>query len=72
MAVLDRFDLSGKIAIITGAGKGIGAAIALAFAEAGADVALLARTIADLDGVAEQVRSLGRRAVVIPTDLIEL
>jgi 7-alpha-hydroxysteroid dehydrogenase len=72
MAVLDRFDLTSKVAIITGAGKGIGAAIALAFAEAGADVALLARTVADLDGIAEQVGALGRRAVVIPTDVIEL
>ncbi len=72
MAVLDRFDLSGKVAVITGAGKGIGAAIAIAFAEAGADVALLARTVADLEGVAEQVRNRGRRAAVIPTDVIEL
>ena len=72
MAVLDRFQLTNRVALITGAGKGIGAAIALAFAESGADVALLARTVADLDGVAEQVRSLGRRAVVIPTDVIEL
>src|SRR5437867_1657713 len=72
MSVLDRFNLAGKAAIITGAGKGIGAAIALAFADAGADVALLARTVADLEAVAEEVRSRGRRAAVIPTDTIEL
>jgi 7-alpha-hydroxysteroid dehydrogenase len=72
MSTLDRFRLTDRVAIITGAGKGIGAAIALAFAEAGADVALLARTVADLDGVAEGVREHGRRAVVIPTDVIEL
>jgi 7-alpha-hydroxysteroid dehydrogenase len=72
MTLLERFNLTGKVAIITGAGKGIGAAIALAFAEAGADVALLARTVADLDAVADQVRAHGRRAAVIPTDVIEL
>ena len=72
MAVLDRFDLSGKVASITGAGKGIGAAIALAFADVGADVALLARTVEDLEGIADQVRNRGRRAAVIPTDVIEL
>ncbi len=72
MSVVDRFRLTDKVAMVSGAGKGIGAAIALAFAEAGADVALLARTVADLDGVAEQVRNHGRRAVVIPTDVIEL
>ena len=72
MATLERFRLDGKVALVTGAGKGIGAAIALAFAEAGADVSLLARTVADLDGVAEQVRNQGRRATVIPTDVIEL
>jgi 7-alpha-hydroxysteroid dehydrogenase len=72
MSVVDRFRLGGKVALVTGAGKGIGAATALAFAEAGADVALLARTVADLDGVADQVRNHGRRALVIPTDVIEL
>jgi 7-alpha-hydroxysteroid dehydrogenase len=72
MTLLERFQLTGKVALITGAGKGIGAAIALAFAEAGADVALLARTVTDLEGVAEGVRSHGRRALVMPTDVIEL
>src|SRR5918996_4106935 len=72
MSLFDRFRMDGKVAIVTGAGKGIGAAIALAFAEAGADVALLARTVTDLEGVAEGVRSHGRRALVMPTDVIEL
>lgn len=72
MTLLDRFRLDGKVVIVTGAGKGIGAAIALAFADAGADVALLARTKSDLDAVADQVRERGRRAAVIPTDTIEL
>jgi 7-alpha-hydroxysteroid dehydrogenase len=65
----EKFRLSGRVAIITGAGKGIGAAIAETFAEAGADVALTARTEADLESVAEQVRGYGRRALVAPGDV---
>jgi 7-alpha-hydroxysteroid dehydrogenase len=65
----EQFRLTGRVAIITGAGKGIGAAIAVAFAEAGADVALTSRTQADLDAVAEQVRALGRQALVAPGDV---
>jgi 7-alpha-hydroxysteroid dehydrogenase len=68
----DRFRLDGRAALITGAGKGIGAAIATTFAEAGADVVLTARTEADLEDVAEQVRALGRQAVVVPGDVNEL
>jgi 7-alpha-hydroxysteroid dehydrogenase len=68
----ELFQLSGKRAIVTGSGKGIGAAIALAFAEAGADVALIARTRADLEQVAETVAATGRRAVVHPADLNDL
>ena len=53
--ITDYFRLEGKKALITGAGKGIGARIATAFAEMGADVALLARTESDLDSVAREV-----------------
>ncbi|MGB3072333.1 MAG: SDR family NAD(P)-dependent oxidoreductase [Ottowia sp.] len=61
-------NLAGRVALITGAGKGLGRAIALGLAEAGADVALLARTRADLDAVAGQVQALGRRALVLVAD----
>ncbi|MGZ4689909.1 MAG: glucose 1-dehydrogenase [Acidimicrobiia bacterium] len=69
--ILDRFNLDGRVAIVTGAGQGIGAGCAIALAEAGADVALAARTQSDLEVVAGQIRALGRRAVVVPTDVTE-
>lgn len=68
MAV-DRFSLTGKVTIVTGAGRGIGRAVALGFAEAGADLGLASRTAADLEQVARAAREFGRRAVVVPTDV---
>lgn len=69
--MLERFQLNDRVALVTGSGRGIGAACALALAEAGADVALTARTREQLDAVAEKVRELGRRAAVIPCDVNE-
>ena len=70
--VLEKFRLDGKVAVVTGAGRGIGAASALALAEAGADVVLSARTEEQLHDVAKQVADLGRRAVVVAADLNDL
>jgi 7-alpha-hydroxysteroid dehydrogenase len=67
--ILDRFRLDDKVAVITGGGRGLGAAIALAFAEAGADVLISSRTESELEAVAEQVRAVGRRAHVVTADL---
>src|SRR5437899_11301765 len=67
--ILDQFSLDGRVAIVTGAGKGIGAGCARALAEAGADVVCAARTQSDIDAVAEIVRGLGRRALAVPTDV---
>ena len=72
MPTLDRFSLAGKVALITGASHGIGEGIAVGFAEAGADVALAARSVDDLERVAGLVRERGRRAVVVPTDVGKL
>ncbi len=69
MSILDRFTVEGRVAMVTGAGLGIGRGIALGLAEAGADVALAARTESDLEEVAESVRARGRRALVVPTDV---
>ena len=63
------FDLTGQTAIITGAGRGIGKAIALALAEFGADIGLVSRTASELEAVAKEIESMGRRAVYFPADL---
>jgi 7-alpha-hydroxysteroid dehydrogenase len=67
--ILDRFTLTDHVAVVTGAGRGIGAATAVAFAEAGADVVISSRTAEQLEQVAERIRSAGRRALVVPADL---
>ena len=69
--ILDRFRLDDRVAIVTGAGQGIGRGIAVGLAEAGADVVLAARTETDLEEVAALVRERGRRALVVPTDVTE-
>ena len=66
MSILDRFRIDGQIAVVTGAGRGIGRACALALADCGADIALAARSEGQLEAVAEEVRKLGRRALVVP------
>jgi 7-alpha-hydroxysteroid dehydrogenase len=69
--ILDRFRIDGRVALVTGAGKGIGAGCAIGLAEAGADVVLASRTESDLEAVAAVVRERGRRALVAPTDVTD-
>jgi NAD(P)-dependent dehydrogenase (short-subunit alcohol dehydrogenase family) len=64
-------ELDGKVALITGGSKGIGRAIALAFADAGADVAVAARGPEALEKAAREVEERGRRAVAIPADVAD-
>jgi 7-alpha-hydroxysteroid dehydrogenase len=71
VALIDRFRLDGKIALVTGAGRGIGQAIALAFAEQGADVVVSARTESEIDATAAAARRFGRRALAVPCDVTD-
>lgn len=61
--------LDGRVALVTGAGRGIGRALALALADAGADVALAARSTEELERVAAEIESRGRRALAVATDI---
>lgn len=71
MTILKQFKLNGKVAIVTGAGNGIGAGIAVAYAQAGADIVIAARTRPDIESVAAEVRKTGRRAIAVPTDVMQ-
>ena len=70
--VMQMFGLAGTAAVVTGAGRGIGRASAIALAEAGADVVISARTADQLAEVAATIEGMGRRAVVVPADLSDL
>ena len=70
--ILDRFRVVDQVAVVTGAGRGIGAATAVALAEAGADVVIAARTTGDLDVVAKRIEAAGRRAQMVAADLSDV
>jgi len=63
------FDLTGRVAIVTGAGRGLGLTMALALAAAGADLVLTSRTLSQLETVRDEIRALGRRAEAIECDV---
>jgi len=67
--ILDKFQLTGKVAIVTGASRGLGQGIAIGLAEAGADIALVARTKAALEQTAAAIQKVGRKALVVLVDL---
>jgi NAD(P)-dependent dehydrogenase (short-subunit alcohol dehydrogenase family) len=68
---VDRFDLSGRVAVITGGGTGIGRGAALVLAEHGADLVLAGRRVEALQATAADIEALGRRAVTVPTDVTD-
>ena len=67
--MLPEFSLEGRTAIVTGGGRGIGRAIALVLAEAGADVVVSARTQSEIAQTAKEVEALGRRALAVQADV---
>jgi NAD(P)-dependent dehydrogenase (short-subunit alcohol dehydrogenase family) len=67
--ILDNLKLDGKVAIITGAGRGLGRAMAVRFAQAGADVVVAARTLSELEQTAAQVQPTGRKCLIAQTDV---
>ena len=69
MSVLDRFRLDGKVAVVTGASSGLGAAFATGLAEAGADVAICARRTEKLEATRAEVEALGRRCLAVTADV---
>src|SRR5580658_4926133 len=69
--ILDSLSLTGKVAIITGASQGLGHAMALKFAESGADIVAASRTREKLEQTAEEIKLLGRKCLVVPTDVTQ-
>ncbi|MEM9606078.1 MAG: SDR family oxidoreductase [Actinomycetota bacterium] len=69
MGLMEGFRLDGRVAVVTGGGRGIGRGIAVGLAEAGCDVAVAARRTHEIEAVAEEVKATGRRAIAVSTDI---
>jgi NAD(P)-dependent dehydrogenase (short-subunit alcohol dehydrogenase family) len=68
---IPSFSVEGKVTIVTGASRGIGNTLARGFAEAGALVALVARTVSELEATAQEIKAKGGKAIVVPTDVTQ-
>jgi len=71
-AFLGKFQLQGKVALVTGGSRGIGKDIALCLAEAGADIILASRKLPDLQAAAQEISQMGRKTLVVPTNIRHL
>jgi NAD(P)-dependent dehydrogenase (short-subunit alcohol dehydrogenase family) len=67
-----EFDLTGKVAIVTGAGRGMGYHIALALAKYGADLVVCSRTVSELEGVGAEIKKFGRRVLIRQMDVTKI
>jgi NAD(P)-dependent dehydrogenase (short-subunit alcohol dehydrogenase family) len=72
MSIIDQFRLDGQVAVVTGGGRGIGEGIALGLADAGADVVVAARRENEVEAVAEKIRGMGRKALAVKTDVMDV
>ena len=72
MSVLDTFSLYGRVAVVTGSGRGIGEAIAIGLAEAGAKIVLAARRTEEIQAVADKIKDMGGDAIAVTTDVMVL
>ena len=70
--LIDRFRLDGQVAVVTGGGRGIGEGLALGLAQAGADVVVAARRTQEVEAVAKKIRALGRRALAVTSDVMQM
>lgn len=70
-SALPSFNLEGRTALVTGAGRGIGRTLSLGLAEAGADIVAMSRSAAELDAVADDIRAIGRHATTLVCDVTE-
>jgi 7-alpha-hydroxysteroid dehydrogenase len=70
-SVFDQFDLTGKVAIITGSGRGLGKAMAIALGEAGADVVVTSRTQQEIEETAREIEKRGRKTLIVQSDITD-
>lgn len=69
--VFNQFDLTGKVALVTGSGRGLGKAMAIALGEAGADVVVTPRTQQEIEETAREIEKRGRKTLIVQSDITD-